>query len=65
MEVFAGFRVREGAAWRPLLPTTREVRRVEGATLFVPSVLELIEWGELFGRPKDAAREPLLRALQT
>jgi len=31
--------------------------------LFVPEVAELIAWGRLFGRAKDAERETLLRSL--
>lgn len=63
IELFAGFRVREGANWRSLVPQTREARPVGGPRVFVPSVAELIAWGRLFGRSKDAAREPLLQAL--
>jgi hypothetical protein len=63
VELFAGFRVRDRAAWRALVPATRETHRIGGAHLFVPSVEELIAWGRLFGRSKDRAREPLLRAL--
>ena len=59
VEVFAGFLVRG----EPLVPETREARSVAGATLFVPSLAELIAWGRLFGRAKDRAREPLLQAL--
>jgi hypothetical protein len=63
VELFAGFRLRDGDAWRPLLPSTRELRRVGNASIFVPSVAELIAWGRLFGRDKDHGREPLLQAL--
>lgn len=63
VELFAGFRVRDGEQWRPLEPETREEHRIGGASLFVPSIAELIAWGRLFGRSKDKAREPLLEAL--
>ena len=63
VEVFAGFRLREGGAWVALVPETREQHRVGGACLYLPSVAELIAWGRRFGRGKDAAREPLLQAL--
>ena len=64
IELFAGFRVRDGTSWRPLVPETREMHSIGGASIFVPSVAELIAWGRLFGRSKDAAREPLLQALR-
>ena len=63
VELFAGFRLRDGDRWRPLVPETREERPIGHTTVFVPSVAELITWGRLFGRPKDRAREPLLQAL--
>jgi hypothetical protein len=63
VELFAGFRLRHGGGWRPLLPETREMLRVGDTCVFVPAVAELIAWGRLFGRGKDLAREPLLRAL--
>ncbi len=63
VEMFAGFHLRSGGAWQPLRPQTREKLTVAGACLFVPSVAELIAWCRLFGRPKDAAREELLRSL--
>jgi hypothetical protein len=63
VELFAGFRLRDGDVWRPLVPSTREMHRVAKASVFVPSVAELIAWGRLFGRGKDQAREPLLQAL--
>jgi hypothetical protein len=60
VELFAGFKVRSAGEWQELLPQTRECKRIGAASLFVPSVAELIAWGRLFGRPKDAARESLL-----
>lgn len=63
VEMFAGFKLRSGGAWQELLPQTREPKRISATSLFVPSIPELIAWGRLFGRPKDAARESLLRAL--
>ena len=63
VELFAGFHVREGQAWRELVPETREVRAVNGVCLFLPAVPELIAWGRLFSRDKDRDREPLLAAL--
>jgi hypothetical protein len=63
VELFAGFRVREGKGWRRLAPETREMLEIGDASICVPGIAELIAWGRLFGRSKDAAREPLLRAL--
>lgn len=63
IELFAGFSVRRGDAWVEIVPTTRVDKSVGRASLFVPSVEELIAWGRLYGRDKDARREPLLRAL--
>jgi hypothetical protein len=63
VELFAGFRVRQGDSWQPLAPGTREAHCIGNAPVFVPSVAELIAWGRLFGRSKDKAREPLLNAL--
>lgn len=63
VELFAGFKVRCAGEWQELLPQTRECKPIGATSLFVPSIAELIAWGRLFGRPKDAARETLLRAL--
>jgi hypothetical protein len=63
IELFAGFRLRDGDRWRPLVPSSCETHRVGDTTVFVPGVAELIAWGRLFGRPKDRKREPLLQAL--
>jgi hypothetical protein len=63
VELFAGFRLRDRNGWRSLVPETRESHRVGTASIFVPSIAELIAWGRLFGRSKDRAREPLLQAL--
>ena len=64
VEIFAGFHVRTPQGWRELLPQSRVLLRVAGTVVFVPSIAELTAWGRLFARPKDAAREPILRALQ-
>jgi hypothetical protein len=63
VEIFAGFHVRTAGGWRELLPQSRECRRIGVTAVFVPSVAELIAWGRLFDRPKDAQREALLRDL--
>ncbi len=63
IELFAGFRLGTAGGWRRLVPDTREARELGGATLFVPSVDELIAWGRLFNRDKDRAREPALLVL--
>lgn len=59
VELFASFQVRGEL----LIPATREAHGVNHATVFVPSIAELIAWGRLFGRSKDRAREPLLQVL--
>ena len=64
VEVMGGFYVCDGAEWREVMPRSRTAFRVGGAELFAPSVEELIEMCRLFGRPKDAEREQLLRALK-
>jgi hypothetical protein len=63
VELFAGFCLRSAGGWRELVPQTRQAVEVGPARLFVPCVAELIAWGRLFGRTKDAEREMLLRPL--
>jgi hypothetical protein len=65
VEIFAGFHVRTAEGWRELLPQSRECRRIGATAVFIPSVVELIAWGRLFARPKDAQREVLLRGLDS
>ncbi|HEY0044605.1 MAG TPA: hypothetical protein VGB62_08655, partial [Allosphingosinicella sp.] len=61
--LMAGFHVRDGASWRPVVPSGREEIRLHGCTLFTPGISGLIALCDLFGRPKDAARKRLLQAL--
>lgn len=63
VEVFGGFHVLAGGAWRELVPGSRVAMPIEEKALFIPSVAELIGMGRLFGRPKDAEREELLLRL--
>lgn len=63
VEMFAGFHIRTASGWREIVPETREPISVGSAILFVPAVSELIALGRLFGRAKDAEREPLLLKL--
>ncbi len=65
VEVMGGFHVHDGASWREIAPSSRQVIRLAGAALYVPSVEELIELCRLFGRPKDDERAKLLRSLRT
>jgi hypothetical protein len=63
VEMFGAFKVRDGAGWVEISPASRVEVRAGTSSLYVPSVEELIRLGRLFGRAKDAAREPLLLAL--
>ena len=64
IEIMAGFHVRSGDGWRPIVPTTRIAMPVGEATLFVPSIDELIAHCRLYGRPKDARRAAILQRLR-
>ena len=63
VDILAGFRVRSGGTWHEVRPNTREPKQLLGSIFYVPSIEELIEYCRLFDRPKDHAREPLLKAL--
>jgi hypothetical protein len=63
VEVLGGFHVHDGTRWREVVPRDRVAVSLIGAVLFVPSLDDLIEMCRLFGRPKDAERERLLRSL--
>ena len=63
VEMFGGFRLRRGSGWVEILPSSRVELEAGGSAVHAPSVEELIRLGRLFGRPKDAEREPLLLAL--
>jgi hypothetical protein len=65
IELMAGFHVRDGATWRPILPETRILITLGDTALPVPSVAELIAHCALFGRPKDKARAALLQQWET
>lgn len=60
IEVMGGFSLHTPEGWRPVMPTTREAKMVGESTLFVPSVRELKEMLQSFGRPKDLERAKLL-----
>jgi hypothetical protein len=64
VEIMAGFHVRSGDDWRPVVPTTRIAIRLDDVTLFVPSIEELIAHCRLYGRPKDARRAAILQRLR-
>ncbi len=63
VEIMAGFHVRTASGWRPIVPATRIARRLKDATLFIPSVDELIAHCRLYGRPKDAERAAIMQRL--
>jgi hypothetical protein len=60
VEVFGGFQLRVDGAWREVSLATREAANAGGATVFVPSRLELVRLLTDFGRPKDLERVRLL-----
>jgi hypothetical protein len=63
VEIMGGLHVRSGERWIEVRPQTREAVAFDGATLFIPSIGEMIAMCQLFGRPKDRAREAVLRML--
>jgi hypothetical protein len=65
VEVMAGFRVKVGGGWTPVLPTTREALAGPGGPWFAPSRGELLDILALFGRAQDLTRAKLLGALPT
>ena len=64
VEIMAGFHVRTGDVWRPVVPTTRIAIPISDFTLFVPSIDELIAHCRLYGRPKDVQRAAILQRLR-
>lgn len=64
VEIMAGFHVHSDGDWRPVVPATRIAMTIDGATLFVPSIDELIAQCRLYGRPKDARRAAILQRLR-
>ncbi len=56
VELFAGFCVRDGGVWCPVVPRSREAIRVGEAVLYVPSRAELKAMLLRFGRAKDLDR---------
>jgi hypothetical protein len=65
VEVMAGFRVKVGGDWTPVLPTSREALAGPGGPWFSPSRGELLNILALFGRAQDLTRAKLLGALPT
>jgi hypothetical protein len=61
VEIMAGFQVRTPQGWHSIRPTTRLPVTIDGATLFIPSVTELIAHCRLFDRPKDRERATILQ----
>jgi hypothetical protein len=60
VEVMAGFRVKTGQDWTPVLPKTRVAL---GGRWYAPTRVEILEMLTLFGRDQDLERAALLRAL--
>jgi len=62
VEIMAGFRIRDGSAWREVWPRTRRRMAVRDTFVFAPSADELADLLRLVGRPKDLERARLLAA---
>ena len=63
VDVMAGFHVLGADGWREIRPATRSAIPLDGATLYAPSIPEMIGHCRLFGRPKDLARATILQRL--
>ena len=60
LEIMADFSVCADGTWHPVVPVTRELVVVGGATLFIPGKAELQSLLRMIGRPKDLLRASLL-----
>jgi hypothetical protein len=60
VEVMGGLSVATPDGWREVSLVTREAVTVQGSTVFVPSVEELVRLLRSFGREKDLIRADLL-----
>lgn len=60
IEIFGGFRLAAGGAWREVSFATREPVAVGNARVFVPSAAELVRLLHSFGRAKDLERAACL-----
>lgn len=56
VEFMAGMRLRTARGWQEVSPATREIVRLKGRGLFVPSRRELTQLLLDIGRPKDLER---------
>jgi len=63
IEIFGGFRLATGGAWREVSFATREPVAVGSAHVFVPSAAELVRLLHSFGRAKDLERAARLAQL--
>ena len=63
IEIFGGFRLAAGGAWREVSFATREPVAVGNARVFVPSAAELVRLLHSFGRAKDLERAARLAQL--
>jgi hypothetical protein len=61
VDIMAGFHVLDAGGRREIRPATRIAVPLGSATLYTPSIPELIEHCHLFGRPKDLARAAILQ----
>lgn len=60
VEIMAGFAISGPNGWSQVRPQTREAITIGGATLFVPTLSELIALLYRMGRPKDLRRAAAL-----
>lgn len=60
VEVMGGFALAAANGWQPVVPRSREAKRVGDQELFVPSVPDLKAMLMAFGRPKDLERALLV-----
>jgi hypothetical protein len=63
IDVMGGFHVRQVAAWREVVPTTRVAVRIPSGLVFVPAVSDLLDITRHMGREKDRDRAEMLEKL--
>jgi hypothetical protein len=63
IDVMGGFHFRRGGEWIGLRPESREAIALPFGVIFAPSLAELIEITQGFGRPKDLIRVQIMEDL--
>jgi hypothetical protein len=64
IDVMGGFHFRRGGEWVGLRPESREAIALPFGAIFTPSLAELIEITQGFGRPKDLIRVQIMEDLK-